>query len=179
MLRAPLAGAVTAAWAVLALAGCKQSPDVAPPADPLVAPEPQASTAAPLDHLAPDELVEGDRSAFQLRLPRDLKVDGAFADVVFASGPVAVHPLVKYFRARLTDGSLREGDDAATFEHVHVPGKSTDDYTLRITAFPGYARVEFRNVTPKAQPNLPDDTARWRQAGLTPQGRVLDPKHVE
>jgi hypothetical protein len=168
-----------AALAALADFSCKQATDMAPDPVPVAEPALPPPASVPLDHLAPDELVEGDRTVFQLRLPRDLKVDGTFTDVAFASGPLAIHPLVKYFRARLADGSLREGDEAATFEHVHVPGKSTDDLTVRITKTLGRARVEIRNVTPVAQPNLPDDAARWRRAGLTPQGRVLDPTRFE
>ncbi|MGH7439736.1 MAG: hypothetical protein ACRENE_28940, partial [Polyangiaceae bacterium] len=178
MPRGLAAGLAMAAAASVPAAGCKNPAMEDPAPAPVAGPAPPAS-AVPADHLAPDELVEGERTAFQLRLPRDLKVDGAFSDVVFASGFVAVHPLVKYFRARLADGSLREGEDAATFDHVHVPGKSTDDYTLRITRFGSSTRVEFRDVTSREPPNLPDDAARWRQAGLTPKGRVLDPKRFE
>lgn len=148
----------------------------APPAPVAVA------QAQPLDHLAADELLEGEKSAFGVVLPRALHVDGAFVDVVFASAPsgqVGVHPLTKYFRARLTEGSLREGDEAATFEHVHVPGKGDLELALYIRAAGALTRVEFRDTTPKPQPKLPDDAARWRRAGLTPNGRLLDPTHLE
>jgi hypothetical protein len=171
--------AATAAAAAAGAAGCKQSSEEGPAPAPVAQPAPPASGPAPPDHLAPDELLEGDRAVFQIKLPRDLRVDGVFSDVAFASGQVAIHPLVKYFRARLADGSLREGDEAASFEHVHVPGKSTEELTVRITKVQSYTRVEIRNVTPKPLPSLPDDAARWRQAGLTPQGRVLDPKRFE
>ena len=171
------ASLVIAAASAAGVGGCKRPTEEAPAPVPVAESTPSAS--APLDHLAPDELLEGDRTVFQLRLPRDLNVDGNFADVAYASGEVAIHPLVKYFRARLAEGSLREGDDAATFEHVQVAGKGTDELSVHITRSFGRTRVEIRNTTPKEQPNLPDDAARWRQAGLTPQGRVLDPKHFE
>jgi hypothetical protein len=164
----------------LALAACGKDAATSPdPAfgSPLTAAV--ASQAPPVDHLAADELVEGSKLAFGLKLPRDLQVDGAFVDVVFASGRVAVEPLVKYFRARLTEGSLRAGEESATFEHVHIPGKASSEYGVRIWLARGYTRVEIRDTTPKPQPDLPDDAARWRQAGLTPQGRVLDPTHLQ
>jgi hypothetical protein len=142
-------------------------------------PEPSASQPAPTDHLAADELVEGEKKAFGVPLPRDVRVDGAFVDVVMASGPMGVRPLVKYFRARLTEGSLHAGDEAATFDHVHVPGNPGAEYSLHIWVSGMATRLAFRDTTPKPQPNLPDDTARWRQAGLTPQGAVLDPTHLE
>lgn len=139
--------------------------------------------AQPPDHLAPDELLEGEKKAFGLLvLPRVLHVDGSFASVVFASAPsgeAGIHPLAKYFRERLTEGSLREGDEAATFEHVHVRGQSNLELNVYIRAAGAYTRVEMRDTTPKPQPNLPDDAARWRQAGLTPNGKLLDPTHLE
>ena len=107
-------------------------------------------------------------------------VDGAFTDVVYASGPVGVHPLVEYFRAHVTDGSLREGPEAATFEHVHAPGASRDGAPRSASSFTAAeSRVDLRDTTPKAAPVLPDESARWRQVGLTPNGRLADPTHLD
>jgi hypothetical protein len=168
------------AWATaIGGAACRQQ--APPPTDQAVpVPQPVASRPpVPADHLAPGELVEGDREAFGVRLPRDLQIDGAFVDLVFASGRVAVHPLVTYLRARLSEGSLREGEESATFEHVHVPSRTITECTVRVWLSNGTTRVEFRDTTPRPTPNLPDEAARWRQAGLTPQGRPLDPTHLE
>jgi hypothetical protein len=173
--------AVQAAYALglAALAvSCRKEPvsESAPAQAAVAAP---TASAVPADHLAPDELVEGTRQAFGIVLPRVVQVDGTFHDVVFASGRASVHPLVKYFRARVTDGSLREGEEAATFEHVHVPGSKDLDLTVHIRASGASASLEFRDTTPKSLPVLPDDAARWRRAGLTPEGRLLDPAHLE
>ena len=163
--------------AALAWAGCRQAPS--DPAEPAVAAPPPTAQPAPVDHLASDELVEGDKKAFGMTLPRDLHIDGDFADEVVASGHVGVRPLAKYFRARVTEGSLRVGDEAATFDHVHIPGKTASEFSLHVWLTSGVARVQIRDTTPPMQPSLPDDVARWRQAGLTPQGRLLDPMHME
>jgi hypothetical protein len=160
--------------------GCKKESTAG--SEPVAAEEPvvRASAAPPVDHLAPDELVEGEKKAFGILLPRGLEVDGAFADVFFTSGQqLGVHPLVKYFRARLTEGSLREGEEAATFEHVHVPGKKDLELSVHIRTAGNLARVELRDTTPKPEPNLPDDTARWRRVGMAPNGRLLDPTHLD
>lgn len=163
----------------MACGGCRG----APPADdgaksngPSSAPAPGL---APADHLAPGELLEGADDAFGLILPRRLRVEGAFAHVVYASGPLAVQPLVRYFRTRLQDGDLREGETAASFEHVHVPGKPERELAIRITATPQAARVEIRDATPPEAPALPDDRARWKRVGLTPEGRLLDRTHLD
>ena len=38
--------------------------------------------------------------------------------------------------------------------------------------------ADWRTTPPKVQPGL-TDAERWRQAGLTPEGRPLDPKAFE
>jgi hypothetical protein len=140
---------------------------------------PAATSATPTDHLAPDELVEGPDQAFGVALPRALEVKGTFVDVVYAAGHASVHALVQYFHARLQDGSLREGADAATFEHVKVRGKPGLELLVHITRARDGANVEIRNSTPSVAPSLPDEAARWKQVGLTPHGHLADPTHLD
>jgi hypothetical protein len=145
-------------------------------------PQPVASAETvpvPVDHLAPGELVEGTEQAFGVKLPRGMRVKAAFIDVVYAQGPVLLHPAVAYFRARLRDGGLHEGDEAATFEHVHVPGKPGIELNVRVEPAPGGLRVVMRDTTPAPLPALPDDAARRRAVGLTPDGRLLNPTHLD
>jgi hypothetical protein len=145
-------------------------------AAPSTTPLPSAPAA---DQLAPGELVEGRTKALGVTLPRDLQVDSSFVDLVYASGPVGVHALAQYFRAHVTDGSVREGPDAATFEHVHAPGVAGKELEVRILLHAGGSRVELRDTTPPPLPALPDESARWRQVGLTPKGRLADPTHLD
>ena len=166
--------------AVVALAAACRG--ASPVAD---APAPAASAAAvaaqaarPVDHLAPDELLEGTDKAFDVTLPRGLRIDGAFSDDILTSGPFAVHPLAEYFRAHLQGGDLREGSVSATFDHVTAPGKDRP-LSVHITKVFDSARVEIQDVTPPPIPQLPDDAARWKRVGLTPSGRVLDPTHLD
>ena len=35
------------------------------------------------------------------------------------------------------------------------------------------------DVTPGPAVNLPDEASRWRAAGLTPSGELLDPKNLQ
>jgi hypothetical protein len=145
-----------------------------------IAPLPAASTSTtPADHLGPDELVEGSQQAFGIMLPRVMEVKGSFADVVYATGHASVHALAQYFRARLQDGSMREGARAATFEHVKVRGKPGPELLVRIGTARDGASVEIRNSTPPNAPLLPDEGTRWRQVGLTPHGRLADPTHLD
>jgi hypothetical protein len=138
-----------------------------------------ASVAPPVDHLAPGELVEGTEVALGVKLPRDLRLVEAFPDVAYARGLAPVHSLVLYFRARLRDGSLHEGEEAATFEHVHAPARLDRELTVHIGTTIGGVRVDIRDTTPPVLPNLPDDTARYRQVGLRPDGKWMDPTHLD
>jgi hypothetical protein len=150
---------------------------------------PQASATAsakPVDHLAPNELLEGDAKAFGLTLPRGVRLDQSFADVAYASGAVDTHAAALYVRARTREGKMIEpsfaGDGKTTFDHVRVP--ALPDKQLDISVRPAQGAVgvtlfEVRDVTPTKAPTLPDEAARWRNAGLTPNGRVLDPTHLQ
>jgi hypothetical protein len=133
----------------------------------------------PVDHLAPGELVEGDERAFGVVLPRDVRVERAIGDWVLAQGQVAIHPLTKYLRARLEGGSLDENDTFATFDHVHIPGRPGREFRVHIGQAPQGTRIEMHDITPPPAPDLPDEAARWKQVGLTPKGKILDPSHFE
>ena len=172
--------AMAAACAACATcAGCKASRPSSGEPSPAASTVPVTAPALPADHLAPGELLEGSEHAFGLTLPQGLRVDEGFVRVTYASGPLSVHPLVEYFRARLRDGELHEGETSATFDHVTVPGKPEPPLSIHIATLRDSVRVEIRDETPPVVPALPDDAARWKHAGLTPSGRVLDPTHLD
>jgi len=149
---------------------------------------PQASASAkpPVDHLAPKELLEGDAKAFGLALPRGVRVDQSFADVAFASGHVDAQGAVQYVRARVREGKMIEpdfaGDGKTTFDHVKIPAAPDKVFVISVKPAKGavgMTQFEVRDVTPTKAPELPDEAARWRAAGLTPEGRVLDPTKLQ
>jgi hypothetical protein len=154
----------------------------------IIPPAPAASEVvkAPVDHLAPNELLEGSERAFGLVLPRGVRVDKPFNDIVYASGQVPLEGVKQYIRTRVRDGKMIEGDfshqDVTTFDHVRVP--INPDRELVIVVHPvlgtvGMTRLEIRDVTPVPAPKLPDDRARWAAAGLKPNGQVLDPTKLQ
>ena len=162
--------------ALAALSACRNAPpeqwQPAGPA-PVVS---AAPSAPPADHLAPGELVEGTQHAFGLALPREVPIEREQPGSVRAVGPVTVHSLVKYFKTRLQDSKLTEGDTYALFEQVKIGGQPGKVYRVRMTELPPRGSLlELDDVTPQPMPDLPDEQARWRQVGLTPEGRVLDP----
>ena len=159
------------------LSGCARhsAPAEDAPAPPLAA----VPSALPADHLAPDELVEGKERAFGVALPRGLAIEQSFVDVVHASGPMTIHALVTYFRPRLKGGSLREGEKSATFEHVTASGSPPDtELSIHFSVFPGKTLVDITATPQHAGPTLPDNESRWREVGLSPTGKILDPTHL-
>jgi hypothetical protein len=178
-----LPASLAAAFAVVAATGglgaaCNSARTTNDP-PPAASTVPVKAPALPADHLAPDELLEGSAQVFGITLPQGMKVDATFTKLAYASGPVALHPLVDYFRARLQNGGLREGEGSATFEHVTAPGKSEPALTVHLGTFGDVVRVVIRDETVPVLPPLPDDPARFKRAGLTPSGRVLDPTHLD
>jgi hypothetical protein len=141
--------------------------------------QPISSETTPPDHLAPGELVEGNERAFGIALPRDVRVTQSFVDLVAATEPASVHAVTQYLSARLEGGTLREGKESATFEHVTARGKPEPELIVKITSVFAGSRLEIQKVTHQQVRLLPDEEARWHEVGLTPQGKVLDPRHAE
>ncbi len=170
--------AIAALVAVLTAAlGCKSSePEVRGYEPP---PPPALTSAKPVDHLGPDELIEGSGRAFGLALPRGIDVARAFEDVIYADGTPKVKAVVEYLRPRLRDGGFRQTGETATFERVKIPETPGREFEIKVLRVEGKTRVEVRDTTPKPVPDLPDEAARWRQVGLTKDGKFLDPTHVE
>jgi hypothetical protein len=132
-----------------------------------------------VDHLGPDELVEGRVQALGILLPRDARIAQSFVDLVRVECPCTVRSVVAYFRARLEGGGLREGAEAATFEHVKPRGKPEPELVVHVTSVMGGVRIEMQKVTVAPAVSLPDEPARWKHVGLTPSGGLADPTHLD
>ncbi len=156
------------------LAGCEKK-------DPPAADVGASTAISPVDHLAPGEVPEGKDKAFALALPRGVSIEHAFVDVVFARGTVPAEVLANYVRTRVKDGKISVGAGRTVFDQVTVA--SDPKRILHIRVDPGEdgigARIEVRDVTPPPADDLPDEAARWRAAGLKPNGEQLDTKHVQ
>jgi len=162
---------------LLALLACKRTP---PPEETTAPPPSPSASIHPNDRLAPDELLEGTEKAFGLVLPRSTRIDAAFADTVNATVDAKIGPVVSYFRARVREGTFMKGQFTATFEHVKVPGRPGRELRIRLNEIGGVGtKVELFDSTPPPLPDLPDEQARWKAVGLTPDGKILDPKHLE
>lgn len=138
---------------------------------------------APVDHLLPGEIVEGREHAFGLPLPREAHVATRFAKSAHVTSTVTPEQLANFVRARVAEGKITSGSSASRFESV-VP---RDDKNKRLTVdvrplrTGGATRSEMivQDITPPPfDPSLTEEE-RWKKAGLTPSGKLLDPTHLE
>ena len=160
----------------LLCAGCQRKAPPAPTGAALAA----ASSAKPVDRLAPDELAAGTADVWGLAIPRDMRIEHRFPEVAYVVGPVKADALANYVRDRVVVSHVEIGAGRTVFPNAHIKGGSHDHlYELDVIPEPGGSRLEIQDLTPvKVIPGLSDEE-RWRQAGLTPQGRPLDMKKFE
>ncbi|AKU99415.1 hypothetical protein AKJ09_06079 [Labilithrix luteola] len=161
--------------AALSLGGCKKKVEPAKPAP--------VESAMPVDRLAPGELPEGREVAFGLKLPQGMGIARGFPGVVHAtSTTLRPEQVANYFRARVVDGTVSAGAVGTRFIDVHAKTDPKRELAIEIRAgAPGVTTCEvlLRDTTPPpVEPGLSEDERR-RKAGLTPDGKLLDPKHME
>lgn len=155
---------------VLATAACKKPPPETKPQEP-----------PPVDHLAPNEVPAGHEHAFALELPRDSKVMARFGNVVEVKSSLEPELVSNFVRARVKAGKAIVGSTMTTFDHVVVPEEPTRELTIDVRrgAIPGgRTLMTIRDSTPGAPAEIPT-TEAWRRAGMTPDGKQIDPKKVE
>jgi len=143
--------------------------------------EPAPSASAAVDRLAPGELVDGPARAFELRLPAGIQIHEAFTSVVYAWGPVDPMRLANYLRGQVKGGAISVGAAATVFDNVTTPANPKRLLRIRVdsTGQGRASKLEIRDVTPPPVPSASSEAERWRQVGLTPDGRQLDPTHLQ
>jgi hypothetical protein len=159
------------ALAASACASCKRKP------------EDTKTEEAPPDRLAPGELVEGSEKAFGLPLPRVSRISARFQTSVDITSTATPEQLANFVRARVKDGKVTQGTSSTRLDDV-VP---RDDKNKRLsievrplrTGNGTRSEMVVRDTTPPpGDPSL-NEEQRWKKAGMTPDGKLLDPKRVE
>lgn len=147
-----------------------------PPAPPPV--RTAEAAAAPVDRVLPDELAEGSQAAFGLLLPRVMRVEGRFDDVVLASAHAPADAVANYVRQRVTAEQVITGPQKTLFARAVVKGSTGPKVSIAVISLPNRTEMEVRNATPKpTQPNQTPEE-RWRALGLKPDGTLLDPTQL-
>jgi len=140
-----------------------------------------AATGAtkPVDHLATDELAAGTAEVWGFSVPRDMHIEHRFPEIAYVVGPVTPEALSNYVRERVIVSHVEIGAGRTIFPNARIKGGSDHYYELDVIPEPGGTRLQIQDLTPvKVVPGLSDEE-RWKQAGLTPQGRPLDMKKFE
>jgi hypothetical protein len=163
---------VVAFAALLAMAdatGCKRKESPQPP--------------LPTDSLARGESVEGPDKAYALPLPRLSRVTWRGQNSITVLSNLTHEDLVNFVRARVQNGDVTSGSGATQLRNVVVPSEPKRILTIEIRPAPPMAGGRSQMIVTDTTP-LPDDPKlteeeRWKKAGLTPQGKVLDPKQLQ
>ncbi|HEX3851077.1 MAG TPA: hypothetical protein VHW01_08930 [Polyangiaceae bacterium] len=139
-----------------------------------------SAQAKPLDRLASDELAAGNADVWGFAVPRDMKVEHRYVETAHLVGPVKPDALANYVRDRVIVSHVEIGAGRTVFPDARIKGGAADRvYELDVVPEPGQTRLVIKDTTPmKVTPGL-TDAERWQQAGLTPEGRPLDPKKFE
>lgn len=158
---------------IMLMPACRDEPK------PTAAPAPSAAPAPPPDQLRPGELAEGTLEAFGLKLPRIMKVDTQFPDAVFASGEATHKDVVAYIRERVLAEKVETIQTKTVFEGATLKTAPTKKLRIEVIAQArGVVKMVIRDETrPPAKPGLTEEE-RWREVGLTPQGELIDPSHL-
>ena len=171
--RSTLAAALIAVLA----AACKKEEMVT--VIPVDAP-PDAAAPKAADHLAEPELEEGTAKAFGLVLPRNVKIDNAFVNLIYASGEPRPDAVANYIRARVRMGTVQIGAANTLFEKVQVPANPGHEINIRVAAGEnGHGCViELREAVPPPKPLPGTEADKFRAVGVNPDGTLVDPTHL-
>jgi hypothetical protein len=141
-------------------------------------PAPAKSVEKPVDRLLPGELSPGQGHVFGLAVPKGMTVRDRVSDSAFLEGNVPPEALANYVRDRVDVERVEIGVARTVFPSARIRGGAADrSYEIEVVAGNGTpTRLVVRDVTPHGRNGPPEMTEaeRWRQAGLTPDGKPLD-----
>jgi len=146
-------------------------------------PTPAPSAQPSADHLAKGEIPEGRDRAFTLPLPLHSTVKARFPKSVHVASSHTPEELVGFIQARVKDGTTTTGPSETRFEGVVVAKDPSKKLTIQVRA--AAIASEYRSqlviddvTPPPEEPGLTTED-RYRKAGLGPDGKLLDPKHLQ
>lgn len=171
---------VLAALALGALAwGCRSGADddAARRSAARVAPK---QSAEPVDRLLPDELAPGKAVVFGFPVPRQMKVERLYPDAAHIVGNVTPESLANYVRQRVEAIHVEIGAARTVFPAARIKGDATQHiYRIEVVASTGRTQLVIRDITPPPTVQGLTEAERWKRAGLTPDGKIIDPRSLE
>lgn len=140
-----------------------------------------SSAAAPVDRLTPGELAPGKAVVFGFPVPREMKLEHLYPDAAHIGGNVSPEAVANYVRTRVKTRHVEIGAARTVFPAVSIDGDPTrHTYRIEVIAMSGGRTVLLiRDITaPPMVEGLSQDE-RWKRAGLSPDGKILDPRSLE
>lgn len=126
-----------------------------------------------VDSVPEGELAEGDLDAFGLKLPRSMKLKASMPDTVFATAALSLERVSNYIRSRVEAERIETAPKKTVFIGAKIDGGKRKLHIEVIALSSNIVDVVVRDKTEQpAQEGLTEEE-RWRQVGLTPDGRVL------
>jgi hypothetical protein len=165
---------------LLALAGaCDSDPPVIP-ARPAEAGARSQQAPKPVDRLAPGELAPGTDEAFGLTLPRVMRVEARFPRTVHAVGKASAEAVANYVRERVSVRRVELGAARTIFPQARILGAAPHRVVrIEVLTSRGRCKLVVRDVTRKAATQGLTEADRWRQAGISPEGKPLNWRDLE
>ncbi len=134
----------------------------------------------PPDRLATGELPLGNEKAYALPLPRGSQIATHYGGDVVVVANFAPEVLANFVRYHVRGGKVTVGTSSTQFEDVYVPEEPKRMLWIEVRAAQttrAGSTMVVRDST-GGDPKLPPDE-HFKQLGLTPDGKLADPKHTE
>jgi len=153
--------------------GCQRTPDSSE----------KKTVTAPLpatpDRLPPGPLLEGTKETLGLTLPKLMQVDAIFEDSAFAQGNVSLEDLTTYVSDRVEARHVEMLPGRIVFPSARVKGDGKRTIRIEILRADDTTKLVLRDITPQpAVPGLSEEE-RWKRAGMTPSGKLIDPHNLQ
>ncbi len=171
-----MGGAVVASVLVLALGlgGCEGEPEIVGPGAPL------PSAPRPLDRLAPGELSQGKAEAFGFIAPREMRLERRYPDAAHFTGNLRPEAVANYVRERVLVAHVEVGAARTLFPKVTIKGGTPGRvHRIEVVGDGPVTRLVIHDVTPPPTTQGLSEADRWKRAGMTPDGKLLNPKQVQ
>ena len=129
---------------------------------------------APPDGVAEGELDAGPDRAFGFVLPRGMRITARMNDTVYATGRLGFAATKRYLREQVIDAKAVETATRLSLDNATVAHSPKHKVMLVVSMKSGKVELMIRDRRRKeAEPGLSEEE-RWRRAGLTTDGQVVE-----
>jgi hypothetical protein len=140
----------------------------------------QAPPSLPVDRLSADELQASSVVIFGLPVPVGMKVVARYPDAVHLEGRVSPEALANYVRKHISKTLVEIGAARTVYANVAIKGSAPGRvYRIDIGRRMLETTMSVEDITRPLAPVGLTPEQRWKEAGLTPQGKLLKPNQFD